>query len=218
MALCMKTHFWEKRVFFTPNLAFLHTKWAKMGSIGGSRRLILGFWGSQTIWEPKKWCGAKIFSQNCVSLAVFETHFGHFVCKMVPNGPFWGGLEGSKIRTQWISFLNKKFLGEKTIFRPPGPPTEKIFTPSRAARGPKVGQNRSFVVSNPSQTVGHPQKWYVWHQILCRKFLSSQSYAQNMFFGLRWGFLTCFGAGWGEPKTRRLQDPQKSKGKVWPVF
>ena len=36
-------------------------------------------------------------------LAVFESHFGHFVCKMGQNGDFLGGLEGSK-----MSFLGPK--------------------------------------------------------------------------------------------------------------
>ena len=45
----------------------------------------------------------------------------------------------------------------------PGTPDQKTFgpgpgRPGRAPGRPKKGQNRSFGVSNPSKTIGHPQK------------------------------------------------------------
>ena len=60
-------------------------------------------------------------------------------------------------------FEQKKFLGKNFFSGPPGPPTEKIFgpgpgRPGRAGGGPKGGPDRSVGVSNPSKTVGRPQK------------------------------------------------------------
>ena len=59
-------------------------------------------------------------------------------------------------------FEQKKFLGKK-ILGPPGPPTEKNFEPGpgwpgRAHGQPKGGPDRSVGLSNPSNTVGRPQK------------------------------------------------------------
>ena len=77
-------HFWENRNFLPPKLAFLHTKWAKMGSIRGSRGLILGFWGPQTLREAKL----------CKNF--FEKNFGLFWPKNRPKEAkmgqvgFWG--------------------------------------------------------------------------------------------------------------------------------
>ena len=61
-----------------------------------------------------------------------------------------------------IVFEQKNIWGKK-FSGPPGPPTEKIFgpgpgRPGRAGGQPKGGQNRSVGVSNPSKTVGRPQK------------------------------------------------------------
>ena len=96
-------------------------------------------------------------------LAVFESHFGHFVCKMGQNGPFWWVQNEfflGPTPTQGpmnIVFEQNKLLGQKNIFGPPGPPTEKFFGPGRAGGQPKGGQNCSVGVSNPSKTVGQPQ-------------------------------------------------------------
>ena len=114
-----------------------------------------------------------------------------------------GGLEGSKMSflgpkpnqdPMNIVFEQKKLLGKK-FSGPPGPPTEKIFGPGRAGGGPKGGQNRSVGVSNPSKTVKHPHgTWERWGRP-ARNSSSSQSYDQNTFFGLPWGFWAVFGAG-----------------------
>ena len=93
----------RKTRFLAPNLAFLHTKWAQMGSIGGSRRLILGFWGSQTIWEPKQNdLEQKFFSKN-VFFWPFLNPILAILCVKSKMAPF-GGLEGSKM----------SFFGPKT--------------------------------------------------------------------------------------------------------
>ena len=119
-------------------------------------------------------------------------------------------------------FEQKKFLGKIFFSGPPGPPTEKFFgpgpgRPGRAGGGPKGGPDRSVGVCNPSKTVGRPQKWFLKPNThvktfcLARNSSSSQSYARNTFLASVGGFLPVLGAGWGEPETRGLQDPQKSK-------
>ena len=102
-------------------------------------------------------------------LAVFESHFGHFVCKMGQNGPFRGsrGVQNEFFGPETHSgpneyrFLTKKYLGKIFFSGPPGPPTEKNFGPGpgrhgRARGQPKGGQNRSVGVCNPSKPVKHP--------------------------------------------------------------
>ena len=57
-----------------------------------------------------------------------------------------------------IVFEQKKFLG-KIFFRDPRDPRPKIFSGlGRAGGGPKGGPDRSVGLSNPSKTVGRPQK------------------------------------------------------------
>ena len=70
------------------------SKWGPLGGLGGQ------FWFLRVpdhLATEKNIIWIKENSQKMCFLAVFESHFGHFVCKMGPNGDFGGGgLEGSK--------------------------------------------------------------------------------------------------------------------------
>ena len=96
-------------------------------------------------------------------------------------------------------FEQKKIIGGKFFSGPQGPPTEKIFgpgpgRPGRAGGGPKGGQSRSVGVSNPSKTIKTPHGTCERWGRPARNSSSSQSYDQNTFFGLPWGFWPVLGA------------------------
>ena len=100
-----------------------------------------------------------------------------------------------------IVFEQKKFLGNFFFSGPPGPPTEKILgpgqgRPGRAGGGPNGGPDRSVGVSNPSKTVGRPQKWSLKPNKHVKTFFLAKVMPKPRFFGLGWAFWPVLGAGW----------------------
>ena len=93
-------------------------------------------------------------------------------------------------------FEQKKSLG-KIFFRDPRDPRPKNFSgPARAGGGPKGGPDRSVGVSNPSKTVGRPQKWFLKPNKHVKTFCLAKVMPKTRFFGLRWAFWPVLGAGW----------------------
>ena len=136
---------------------------------------------------------------------------------MGQNGPFLGGLEGSK-----MSFLGpkptqdpmnnvfeqKKSLG-KIFFGPPGPP---------AAGGPKVVKIvplGSLTLLKRSGTLYIHGKSRVARPVTPL----AKVMTKTRFFGLPWGFWAVFGAGWGREyvvglKTTKIPQNLKIREKL----
>ena len=86
-------------------------------------------------------------------------------------------------------FEQKKSLGKKIFGPGPG-------RPDRAGGGPKGGPDRSVGVSNPSRTVGRPQKWFLKPNKHVKTFFLAKGMPKTRFFGLGWAFWPVLGAGW----------------------
>ena len=87
-------HFWIK-------MAQNAHKMAQNGTSRGLRGVKFGFLRPpDPLGTLKNQFGAKTnFVKKTRFLAVFGTHFGHFVCKMGPNGHFVSGGPKSVLRT-----------------------------------------------------------------------------------------------------------------------
>ena len=106
----------------------------------------------------------------------------------------------------------KKNLGAKFFFRTPGTPDRKNFRagPAGSPKVVKIVPLGSLTLLKRSGTLknnGFEYKHYV------EFFCLAKVMPKTLFFGLRWGFLACFGAGWGEPETRGLQNHKNPKFK-----
>ena len=103
-------------------------------------------------------------------------------------------------------FEQKKFLGKK-FFGTPGTPDRKKFRARPGpAGGPKVVQIVPLGVSNPSKTVGRPQKWSLKPNKHVKTFCPAKVMPKTRFLASL-GFLARFGGRLGP---RLCSGPQNS--------
>ena len=143
--------FFEKNVFFYPKFGLFAFKMGPNGgSIGGYKGPILGFWGSQTMWEPiKNDLEQNFFREKRVFWPQNRPFCTHTMAKM--------GIKNGQKRIFWENFLGSKsfYFGSHMVWDPQKPkiglpmdPQWTPFGPILCAKGPNLGVKKRVFLKN----------------------------------------------------------------------